>query len=100
MNFNSPYQVDHQNFSGDEKNVCRAPATIGMEDYNFIRAIRPATGTVNTTQTLLWKKLCDALKSAGITDISSQQDFEDFVMNVKLVDGRRKKVVTKNGVKP
>lgn len=98
MNFNSPYQVDHQNFSGNEKNVCRAPATIGMEDYNFIRAIRPSTGTVNTTQTILWKKLCDALKLVGITDISSQHEFEEFVVNMKIVDGRKKNQV-KNGVK-
>lgn len=98
ITFHSPYQVENQTFSGDEKNVCRAPATIGMEDYNFIRAIRPSTGTVNTTQTILWKKLCDALKLVGITDISSQHEFEEFVVNMKIVDGRKKNQV-KNGVK-
>ena len=87
--FNSPYTVDHQSFSGDEKNVCRAPATIGKDDYNFVRSIRPANGTVNTTQTIMWKKLCDALKLAGITDISSQRDFEEFIVNLRVVDGRK-----------
>ena len=90
ISFHSPYSVDHQSFSGDDKNVCRAPATIGVEDYNFIRSIRPISGTVNTTQTILWKRLCDALKLAGITDVSSQRDFEEFVVNLQITDGREK----------
>ena len=98
ISFHSPYDVEHQNFSGDDKNVCRAPATIGKDDYNFIRCIRPVSGTVNTTQTILWKKLCDALKLAGITDVSNQREFEEFVVNFKILDGRQKPKLKKNGV--
>lgn len=99
ISFHSPYCVENQIFSGDDKNVCRAPATIGVDDYNFIRCIRPVTGTVNTTQTILWKRLCDALKLAGITDVSNQKEFEEFVVNLKIMDGRKPVKLKKEKVK-
>lgn len=89
--FTNPYSVPVQNFSGDDKNVTRAPATFDVRDYNFIRSIRPVNGTVNTTQCILWKRLCDALRAAGIVDLTSQREFEDFVMNLQIKDGRKTK---------
>ena len=96
MTFHNPYEQTRQIFSGDAKNVCRAPATIGVEDYNFIRSIRPSTGTVNTTQNILWCKLCQALRSAGITDVIHQKDFEEFVTNMQITDGRGKSKLKSN----
>ena len=91
MTFTNPYEVENQSFSGPDKNLCRAPASIGVDDYSFIRSIRPITGTVNTTQNILWFKLCVALKSAGIVDVSHQAEFEDFVANLQIKDNRKAK---------
>jgi hypothetical protein len=57
-------------------------------DYDFIRCIRPTTGTVRITVNLMWKALVESLKSYGITDITSKSEFESFVANLKIVDGR------------
>jgi hypothetical protein len=86
----NPYSVEHQQFTGDEKNLFRAVAYIGATDFLFIKGIRPLNGTVTITQNLLWHKLCDSLRKAGIVDLSQQRDFEDFLMNMKVVDGRKK----------
>lgn len=86
--FKNPYAVPFQSFNGADKNLYRAPASIGKTDYEFIRGIRPSTGTVNTTQNLLWYKLVKALKSHGITSITNQSDFESFVANCIITDGR------------
>lgn len=86
--FDNPYKVPFQSFNGPDKNLYRAPASIGKSDYEFIRGIRPATGTVNTTQNLLWSKLVTALKKHGITSITNQSEFESFVANCIITDGR------------
>jgi len=87
--FKSPYDKEYQSFGGPDKNLCRAPASIDMHDYEFIRGIRPTMGTVNTTQCLLWHKLVQLLKANGITDITKKSEFESLVANLILVDGRR-----------
>lgn len=86
--FDNPYKVPYQSFNGPDKNLYRAPASIGKSDYEFIRGIRPATGTVNTTQNLLWSKLVIALKKHGINSITNQSEFESFVANCIITDGR------------
>jgi hypothetical protein len=86
--FDNPYKVPYQSFNGEDKNLYRAPASIGKADYEFIRGIRPSTGTVNTTQNLLWSKLVTALKKHGITSITNQSEFESFVANCLVTDGR------------
>lgn len=88
--FDNPYKVPYQSFNGPDKNLYRAPASIGKSDYEFIRGIRPATGTVNTTQNLLWSKLVTALKKHGITNLTNQSEFESFVANCIITDGRDK----------
>src|SRR6478736_1592256 len=88
--FDNPYKVPFQSFNGEDKNLYRAPASIGKSDYEFIRGIRPATGTVNTTQNLLWSKLVIALKRHGINSITNQSEFESFVANCVITDGRNK----------
>ncbi len=93
--FINPYLVDKPSFAGVGKNLCRAPASIGVDDYNLIRSIRPTNGTIITTQNILWKKLCDMLRDRGITDFSRHKDFEELVANLQLVDGR----TTTNGRK-
>ncbi len=97
--FKNPYEVDYQSFAGPDKNVSRAPASIGAVDYDFIRGIRPNSGTVNTTQCLLWYKLVQLLKKHGITDITKKSEFESIVANLILVDGRPGSSVGRDGGK-
>jgi len=97
--FKNPYEVDYQSFAGPDKNVSRAPASIGSTDYDFIRGIRPNSGTVNTTQCLLWYKLVQLLKKHGITDITKKSEFESLVANLVLVDGRPGSTVSRDGSK-
>lgn len=97
--FKNPYEVDYQSFAGPDKNVSRAPASIGAVDYDFIRGIRPNSGTVNTTQCLLWFKLVQLLKKHGITDITKKSEFESLVANLILVDGRPGSTVSRDGGK-
>lgn len=97
--FKNPYEVDYQSFAGPDKNVSRAPASIGAVDYDFIRGIRPNSGTVNTTQCLLWFKLVQLLKKHGITDITKKSEFESLVANLILVDGRPGSTASRDGGK-
>lgn len=94
--FENPYKKPFESFAGPDKNLSRAPASIDVTDYLFIRSIRPSIGTINTTQCLLWSKLVEALKSHGITDISKQRDFESFVANLQFLDGRGGGTVGRN----
>lgn len=86
--FINPYEKEYQSFGGADKNLCRAPASIDMEDYMFIRGIRPTNGTINVTQCILWSKLVKILKENGITDITKTNEFESLVANLVFVDGR------------
>lgn len=86
--FTNPYLKDIPAFNGPGKNLYRAPASIDINDYEFIKSLRPNTGTIITTQNILWFKLCQALKSYGITDFTHRTDFEQFVANCNITDGR------------
>ena len=93
--FTNPYHVDKPYFDGPNKNLTRAPASLGVADHLFLKSIRPQNGTINTTQNILFFKLCEALRAVGITDLSKQKDFEEFVGSVVITDGRKKKKGTK-----
>lgn len=86
--FTNPYLKEVPAFNGPGKNLYRAPASIDKDDYEFIRGLRPRTGTTIIVQNLLWQKLTQTLKSHGITNITHQQSFEDFVANCTITDGR------------
>lgn len=81
--FTNPYEhVDKQD------NFVLLQSHVDPGDYNFIRCIRPKTGTVRTVMNLLWQKLVNSLKENGITDFSRCSDFESFVANIVFIDGR------------
>jgi hypothetical protein len=99
--FINPYLKPYQSFEGPDKNLYRAPASIDKNDYEFIRGIRPTSGTVQTVQAILWSKLVTLLKQNGITDITKKSEFESFVANITLTDGRpdsgRRSTTGRNG---
>ena len=100
--FCNPYLKDVPAFNGPGKNLYRAPASIDIHDYEFIKSLRPNTGTIITTQNILWFKLCQALKSHNITDFTKRKEFEDFVANCDIVPGQQeepKVKPTKKGTK-
>lgn len=86
--FVNPYLKPFQSFDGPDKNLYRAPASIDKDDYEFIRGIRPTSGTVQIVQAILWSKTVKLLKENGITDITKKSEFESFIANIVLSDGR------------
>ena len=86
--FTNPYIKEVPAFNGPGKNLYRAPASIDLTDYEFIKSLRPNTGTIIITQNLLWQKLCTTLRQYGITDFTKRSDFEQFVANCTITDGR------------
>jgi hypothetical protein len=86
--FINPYLKPYQSFDGPDKNLYRAPASIDKDDYEFIRGIRPTSGTVQIVQAILWSRTVKLLKENGITDISKKSEFESFIANIVVSDGR------------
>lgn len=86
--FINPYLKPYQSFDGPDKNLYRAPASIDKDDYEFIRGIRPTSGTVQIVQAILWSKTVKLLKENGITDISKKSEFESLIANIVVSDGR------------
>ncbi len=75
-------------YAGSEKDtLATLVIRISPDDYNFIKCIRPQQGTLSITVTLLWHKLCNELRLRNITDVSSSEQFEQFITNCRLVDG-------------
>lgn len=83
--FTNPYREDTKSSNTDLR---MTSVFISREDYDFIRSLRPTTGTTRTVISLLWQKLTTALKEHGITDYTSKADFESFVANCRIIDGR------------
>ena len=86
--FINPYLKPYQSFEGPDKNLYRAPASIDKNDYEFIRGIRPTSGTVQIVQAILWSKTVKLLKENGITDITKKSEFESLIANIVVSDGR------------
>jgi hypothetical protein len=86
--FINPYLKPYQSFDGPDKNLYRAPASIDKDDYEFIRGIRPTSGTVQIVQAILWSKTVKLLKENGITDITKKSEFESLIANIVVSDGR------------
>ena len=78
--FDSPYSTDQV--------TARLQAFVSVEDYDFVRSIRPNSGTVNTTVALVFSKLVAALRRAGIDQNADKEAFESFVANCKIVSDR------------
>lgn len=77
-------------------------ADIGVNDYNFIKCIRPKNGTLTGVVCILWKKLVEECRARGITDFNQTDEFEQFVLTCKLVpesEAKERKEKVKKGVK-
>lgn len=59
----------------------RLQTFIKQEEHEFLKLLRPNTGTLTTTVNILVAKLINELKSRGITDITHRDAFEHFVAN-------------------
>ncbi len=81
--FENPYKdCDYYSHTGS-----RITADLDKEDFNFIRALRPRDGTLQTTVNLLWQKLVEELKSRGIVPYSeaNRKAFEEFVTTCRFM---------------
>ena len=76
--FHNPYE------DLSEKNLAVLTVRVSRADYNLIKCMRPSTGTISGVVGTLWFKLCEELRLRGITDVSKQERFEEFVANVEL----------------
>lgn len=61
---------------------------ISKADYDLLKTTRVQTGTLSITGSTLLNKLCNELRKLNITDISRVDDFESFVANCNITDGR------------
>lgn len=67
--------------------VTRLTTDVSDSDYTLIKCVRVGSGTISTTINLLWKKLCNELRTRGLTDFTSAEQFEQYVLNLRLVPG-------------
>ena len=62
----------------------RINADISAEDFNFVRNLRIGEGTIQTTISILWKKLVYELKQRGIVSCAQQDEFERIVVGCTI----------------
>ena len=68
----------------DSTNPVRLQSYINRDDYDIVRSIHPDKGTIQIVINTFWSKLIKTLKSNGINDISSKQQFEQFINDFTL----------------
>ena len=77
--FINPYPDDGKHLMARIAGDCYDP------DYRLVQRIRTVRGTSQTTINILWKKLCNELRTRGITDYTREVDFVDFVTRCQLI---------------
>lgn len=60
---------------------------VSEADYYLIKNLRPEQGTMSGVLGTLWKKLCDQLREMDYCDYTSKREFEEFVVNCRIVEG-------------
>jgi hypothetical protein len=68
----------------DSPKRVRLQSYINRTDYNIVRSIHPDKGTIQIVVNTFWSKLITTLKKHGINDISSEQQFEQFINDFAL----------------
>ena len=66
----------------------RMQGFIGEDDYKFIVRVSDSTGCVRAVVSQFWLKLVTTLKKHGITDYTKANEFVDFIINMRIEDGR------------
>lgn len=72
------------NLSKDDTYSRRVTFSVHDEDKVLLHLVRPRHGTETTALTILYRKLCQALRARGITDLTHAEAFEHFVANLEL----------------
>lgn len=72
------------NLSKDDTFSRRVTFSVHDEDKVLLHLVRPRHGTETTALTILYRKLCQALRARGITDLTHAEAFEHFVANLEL----------------
>lgn len=72
------------NISKDDTFSRRVTFSVHDEDKVLLHLVRPRHGTETTALTILYRKLCQALRARGITDLTHAEAFEYFVTNLEL----------------
>lgn len=67
----------------------RVSADMPIEVKNAVTSLRPTTGTPQIVVNILWLKLVNALHEHSINNFTQQNEFTDFVANLRFVDGRK-----------
>lgn len=80
--FDYPYVLDFN----DETKAYSLNAKIDMREINFIKGLRLRTSTLSVTTAQLYHKLVNELQRRSITDFTSVDAFESFVLTCRIVD--------------
>lgn len=72
------------NLSKDDTYSRRVTFSVHDVDKVFLHLVRPRHGTETTALTILYRKLCQACRARGITDLTHAEAFEQFVANLEL----------------
>jgi hypothetical protein len=68
--------------------VTTIQASVGDADIALIKGIAFRTGIIDQTASILWKKLCDALRRANITDYARLDDYIRYLNELEFPDAR------------
>lgn len=77
--------------TGDEGKSCRVTYSVHESDKLLLKMARPHVGTETTCMTILYRKLCEAIRARGLTDMTTSQQLEEFVCGVELTYGQPKR---------
>ena len=66
---------------------------VHKDDKALIKGTRAEPKTEVICLTILYKRLCDALREANIDDYTKADQLEEFVVGLKLVGPKKRKVV-------
>lgn len=72
------------NLSKDDTFSRRVTFSVHDNDKVLLHLIRPRQGTETVALTILYRKLCQACRQRGITDLTHAEEFEQFVSNLEL----------------
>ena len=63
----------------------RISVKVSTGDYNFIKCIRPAGGTVTGLLGTFWKEAVRVCQEKGINDITNENEFEKLFSNFTII---------------
>lgn len=83
--FTNPYHIEGD-YDGRIQRRIAADVPIAVVDQ--LKSTCPTQGVIQTTINILINKLLTELTKKGITDVTRQDDFKQYVANVIFTDGR------------